>query len=420
MVRSWINYAGAFLAILMGIFLYSWDPGFLTAGTPTLALPLIIAGLVWGGLALNSLLREGRYDRRSRDGFFRAGPARGAGYRKHYRKHRGLERIVGRSFAGGALLRQYGAGGERGGITMNAPATVTVGSFVKDLLRIATKEVKQNIYDVRSSMWAVLSGIVLSLTTSDLLLADKELSLLEQSEILYIVTSLAIGLGLIVAGILAADPMAGEKEWATLESMLLTPTKRGALLFGKVWGVMAAWLLIFVISTPYILVVSFGTSVVWAALICTLVLGTLCVAGFATLTVGISALSHSGRGVTLVSMAILIAMAAPTLLGTALQKSWFGDTYNVLNPLAQASLSLESVIVDKESLLVQLQHIGALAAFAVIAGVFAAFAARGVSLEGGKRHEGRADLKPWGPHETSVPAKRTGSRPADPEEKVRL
>jgi ABC-type transport system involved in cytochrome c biogenesis permease component len=415
-VRSWINYAGAFLAILMGISLYSWDPGFLTAGTPALALPMIIAGLVWGGLALNSLLREQRYYLRSRDGLFRAGPARGAGYRKH----RGLERIEGRSLAEGALLQPYGAAGERGGVTMNAPAAVTGGSFVEDLLRIATKEVKQKIYDVRISMWAVLSGIVLSLTTSDLLLTDKELSLLEQSEILYIVTSLAIGLGLIVAGILAADPVAGEKEWATLESMLLTPTRRGALLFGKVWGVMAAWLLIFVISAPYILVVGFGTSVVWAALICTFVVSALCVAGFATLTAGISALSRSGRGVTLVSMAIFIAMAAPTLLDTALQKSWFGNTYNALSPLAQARLSLESVIVDKESLLVQLPHIGALAAFAVIAGVFAAFAARGVSLEGGERHEGRGDLKPWGPHETSIPAKRTGSRPADPEEKVRL
>lgn len=303
---------------------------------------------------------------------------------------------------------------------MNAPAAVTGGSFVKDLLRIATKEVKQNIYDVRTSMWAVLSGIVLSLTTSDLLLTDQELSLLEQSEILYIVTSLAIGLGLIVAGILAAGPVAGEKEWTTLERMLLTPTRRGALLFGKVWGVMAAWLLIFVIATPYILVVGFSTSVVWAALICTLVLGTLCVAGFTTLTVGISALSRSGRGVTLVSMAILVAMAAPTLLGTALQKNWFGNAYNALSPFAQAKLSLESVIVNKESLLVQLPHIGALAPFAVIAGVFAAFVARRVSLEGGERHEGRGDLKSWDPHEPSVSDKPTGSRPADPEEKVRL
>src|SRR3712207_5418564 len=182
----------------MGIFLYSsWHPDFPTAGTPKLALLLIVAGLVWGGLALNNPLREQRYHRRFQDGFFRAGPTRGA----DYRKHQGSRRLRGRQVAGGDLLRPYGAGGERGGVTINAPATAAGGSFVEDLLRIAIKEVKQRIYDVRSSMWAVLSGIVLSLTTSDLFLTDKELSLLEQSEILYIVTSLAIGLGLIVAGI---------------------------------------------------------------------------------------------------------------------------------------------------------------------------------------------------------------------------
>jgi hypothetical protein len=53
-----------------------------------------------------------------------------------------------------------------------------------------------------------------------------------------------------------------------------------------------------------------------------------------------------------------------------------------LSPVAHARLSLDSVIVDRESLLVQLPHIGALVAFATVAAVFAAFAVRGVSLEG--------------------------------------
>ena len=257
---------------------------------------------------------------------------------------------------------------------MNASAAVEGDSFVKDSLSIATREVKENLYGARSSMWAVLSGIVLSLMSSDLLLTGKEFSLLEHSEVLYTVTSLAIGLGLLVAGNLAADSVADEKERATLE---------GALLFGKVWGVVAAWLLIFVISAPYIMVVGFGTSASWAALIYTFVLGSFCVAGCATLIVGISALSRSGRGVTLASMTIFIAMAAPTLLGTALQKSWFGAIYDALSPFAQVRLALDGVIVNKESLLVQLPHIGALAAFATIAAIFAAFAVRGVSLKGG-------------------------------------
>ena len=306
---------------------------------------------------------------------------------------------------------------------MNAPATVALGSVVKDSLRIATKEVKENSYVARGSMWAMLSAIVLALTSSDLLLTDKETSLSNRSEILYIVTSLAVGLSLLVAGLLAVDSVvAGKGRMTTLEGTLLTPTNRGALLLGTILGVMAVWPLIFMISAPYILVVGFGTSVSWVALIYTFVLGTLCVAGFAALTVGLGVLSRTGRGAILVFLAIFAAMAAPTLLGTALRESWFGDAYSTLSPVAQARLSLESVIVDKESLLVQLPHIGALVAFAVIAGAFAAFAARRGSLEGGEWHEGRGDPKPWGPHETTVPVEATGSRLVgpDPDESVRL
>jgi ABC-type transport system involved in multi-copper enzyme maturation permease subunit len=248
---------------------------------------------------------------------------------------------------------------------------------MKDSLRIATKEVRENLYGVTGSLWALFCAIALALTSSNLLLTDERLSFSDQSEILYTVTSLAPILGLLAAGMLATSSVAGKKGWATLESMLLLPTRRGTLLLGKVCGVMAAWLLTFVISAPYILVAGFGTSVPWAALLYTFVLGDLCVAGFAALIVGISTLSRSWRGVKLISSAIFIAMAAPTLLGAASKESWFGEAYNALSPIAQARLSLESVIVDKESLLVQLPHIGALAAFALIAGVFATFAARG-------------------------------------------
>jgi ABC-2 type transport system permease protein len=254
-------------------------------------------------------------------------------------------------------------------------------SFTRESLHVAKKELKENLYAVRGSMWAVLAAVVLSLM-SYLLLTDKELSLLDQSEMLYIITSLAVGLGLLVVGILAADAVAGERERATLESVLLTPVRRGSLVAGKVWAVVASWFLIFAISAPYIFVVSAGTNLSEPALLYTFVLGTLCVAGFATLTVGISCLANSGRSVTLAALVIFIAMAAPTLLGTVLQKSWFGAIYNALSPFAQVRLSLDSVIVDKEGLLIQLPHLSALAAFVVVGAGFAAVSARRVSLEG--------------------------------------
>jgi ABC-2 type transport system permease protein len=98
-------------------------------------------------------------------------------------------------------------------------------AFSGSAFRVGLKESKESLYAVRGSVWAVLSAIVLSLM-SYLLLTDKELSLLDQSEMLYIVASLAVGLGLLVSGILARDSVAGERERTTLESLLLTPIAR--------------------------------------------------------------------------------------------------------------------------------------------------------------------------------------------------
>jgi ABC-2 type transport system permease protein len=254
-------------------------------------------------------------------------------------------------------------------------------NFAGNILRIALKESKESLYAVRGSVWAVLSAIVLSLM-SYLLLTDQELSLLDQSEMLYIIASLTVGLGLLVSGILASDSVAGERERTTLESLLLTPIGRGPLMLGKIGAILASWLLVFVISTPYILVVGSGAGLSGEALLYTFLLGTLCIAGFTTLTVGISCLVGSGRSATLAAMAILIAMAAPTLLGTVLQNSWFGTIYNALSPFAQVRLSLDSVIVDREGISIQLAHIVILVFFVILAGAFAMIAARRISLEG--------------------------------------
>lgn len=261
--------------------------------------------------------------------------------------------------------------------------TAGEGNFLGDASLVAKKEVRESLFGVRGSMWAVVSALVLSLM-SYLLLTDAELSLLDQSEMLYIVTSLSVGLGMLVTGILAGDSVAGERERGTLESVLLSPIRLGSVVAGKVGAVLAGWLLIFAVSAPYILIVGAGSTVDLPAIIYTFVLGTLSVGGFAALVVGMSSLARSGRGVTLGALAIFLGMAAPTLLGTVLQKSWFGTIYNALSPFAQVRLSLDSVIVDKQSLLIQLPHIAALTGFAALAAAFLAFAVRRVSFEGGE------------------------------------
>jgi hypothetical protein len=55
-VRGWVNYLGAAVLVILGVLLYSADSDFPTAGTPILALSLVVAGLVWAGLTLRRQL----------------------------------------------------------------------------------------------------------------------------------------------------------------------------------------------------------------------------------------------------------------------------------------------------------------------------------------------------------------------------
>ena len=64
-MREWMNYLGAAVLVVLGILLYSVDVDFPTAGTPILALPLIVAGLVWAGLALRQRFAAPRGSGRS-------------------------------------------------------------------------------------------------------------------------------------------------------------------------------------------------------------------------------------------------------------------------------------------------------------------------------------------------------------------
>lgn len=61
-MRGWMNYVGAAVLVILGVLLYSVDADFPTAGTPILALPLVVAGLIWGGLALRKRLTSSHGD----------------------------------------------------------------------------------------------------------------------------------------------------------------------------------------------------------------------------------------------------------------------------------------------------------------------------------------------------------------------
>src|SRR5687767_11159551 len=77
-------------------------------------------------------------------------------------------------------------------------------------------------------IFSVLLGIMTWVMAS-----NSELSLIPPQEMTYETLKAAIAVGLFISMIIGADSISGERERATLEGLLLTPTSRRQIVIGK-------------------------------------------------------------------------------------------------------------------------------------------------------------------------------------------
>src|SRR3984893_458219 len=106
------------------------------------------------------------------------------------------------------------------------------------------KEIKGELYTWKGMVWFLISAILFSFT-SYLLLTNKELSLLDQTELLWLLGKVIIGVGLLVAVIDSSSIITSEFEKETAESIFLTPMKMKDFLLGKLLTVFTLWFFIF-------------------------------------------------------------------------------------------------------------------------------------------------------------------------------
>jgi ABC-2 type transport system permease protein len=189
--------------------------------------------------------------------------------------------------------------------------------------------------------YSVLLSVVTYLTAT-----NKALNYLEQREAVSFTLQLAVGVGVLLTLVLGADAISGERERGTLETLLLTPVPRRTLVLGKLLGTAGLWVACMVVTVPYVVVLSRGVSVLGAALLLELTVGTALAVGLAAVGIVFSGLAASNRGSLSGSLLLLFALFAPTQLPSGAQKGWFGDLLNHLNPIASGERYLGKVIVD--------------------------------------------------------------------------
>jgi hypothetical protein len=214
------------------------------------------------------------------------------------------------------------------------------------------KEIKAQLYTWKSTAWLLLTSLIFSVT-SYLLLTDKELSLLDQTELMWLLAKIIIGVALLVVTIEASSAINTEFEKETAESLFLAPLSVRQFVEGKAFAIITLWVLIYIVAIPYMAVASLGSNLLFPFLGYVAFLGTLGILGIILVIFAISLLYRSSKNTLTTSLILLLAMVIPALFSTTLKNNTPAQILSRINPVDAIFSSLDNVLVDYQISLVQ-------------------------------------------------------------------
>jgi ABC-type transport system involved in multi-copper enzyme maturation permease subunit len=199
-------------------------------------------------------------------------------------------------------------------------------------------------------LYSVLLGIY-----SYMLAANAEVNLLPLREMILEMVKASIAVGMFICLIIAADGFSGERERATLETVLLTPASRRQIAVGKFLSAISLWPVALAIAIPYWAVLSkgdpvFGQAVVWGT-----VLGCILAPAVAALGMLVSVWCNSNKTSMLVSICLFLLLLLPTELSRPGRVETPAEVrkallYSLVNPWDAASKFLGKILINRSPL----------------------------------------------------------------------
>ncbi|BBP05983.1 heme exporter protein B [Sulfuriferula plumbiphila] len=247
------------------------------------------------------------------------------------------------------------------------------------IILIASKESGELLGSGRGLGWLLALSVILSVLAL-LLVSNTELSLLDNAQVVYMVMGTITALGGLLALVLGSDAIAGEKERGTLIPLLLTPLTTTQMVLGKMGGQVAAWVLMYALSLPYLWAVgSSGQNLVQAIAYLAL-FGTPVALGFGFYAIGLSARFGNVRTALLAALITLMLLASPLLIGPSLRQSTLGKLFDMVNPFSAALNTFDSVVIDSQPFSMQLGRLSVTLIWLALAWWFARRSARTMEI----------------------------------------
>jgi ABC-2 type transport system permease protein len=240
-------------------------------------------------------------------------------------------------------------------------------------------------------LWLSGRGLLLAFGFSVLVSAitylaatNEALNFLEQREAVNLTLQAAVAVGALLALLVAADAISGERERGTLETLLLTPLPRRQLLSGKLVAALSLWFVALLIAVPYVWFLADEVGAVGDALGTGLLVGTLLAVSLTAFGLLVSSLASSNRLSLSVSLFVLLALFAPTQLPSGAEKGWVGEMLMRVNPFTAGEHYIVKVVIDQHSWTQDASWLVSPVAAAVVLSALALLTApRFITLRGG-------------------------------------
>jgi ABC-2 type transport system permease protein len=213
---------------------------------------------------------------------------------------------------------------------------------------------------------------------------SEGINFLEKRETVNLTLQVAVIFGALLALLVAADAISGERERGTLESLLLTPVPRRQLASGKLFAALSLWFAALVVAVPYIWFLGRDVGAVDDALVAGLMVGTLVAISLTSFGLIVSVLASSNRVSLSVSLFVLLALFAPTLLPGGAKQGWAGELFQRVNPMTAAEHYMRNVVIRQFDWTKELSWlVSPIVASIVLAVVAILVVPRFISLRGG-------------------------------------
>ncbi len=174
---------------------------------------------------------------------------------------------------------------------------------------------------------------------------DSAVSLIPPKEMVFELLKAGLLAGVFMGLIIGADSLSGERERATLEGLLLTPTSRRQVVVAKFLAACSTWPVALLVTVPYLKVLSQGDAVFGQAVVWGTAFG-FALTGFTALGMIVSARSNSNKTSMFVSLALFLVFVLPTQLPGNAQSGVIGLLGQAANPLGAYRYFLAKILVN--------------------------------------------------------------------------